>query len=240
MASASERGHAKNAALFERLISFCADYGAAYNPSKAEISLAALTALRTNALNSLGTANTTKTAFINAVNVRTTAFAPLKKLSAKIINALEAAGAADPLAKDAKSINRKIQGKRNRVKPKSPAAEDKTISASQRYGDSLLEHFTKLIELLSAEPTYAPNETDLQVSALIIRLGDLKIANTAVINAYANYNNARITRNAILYSAVGGLAGIAGEVKKYVKSVFGAGSPQFKQVSKLVFKKAKD
>src|SRR6218665_3284947 len=86
--------------------------------------------------------------------------------------------------------------------------EAKTISASQRYGDSLLEHFTKLIELLSAEPTYAPNETDLQVSALIIRLGDLKIANTAVINAYANYNNARITRNAILYSAVGGLAGI--------------------------------
>ena len=249
MSSASETGHAKNAANLENLISFCAGYGAAYNPSKAEISLAALTTLRTNALNSFGTLNTAKTAFINAVNARVSAFAPLKKLCTKIINALDAAGASDQLVKDAKSINLKIQGRRSSPKPKSPAgavanasasAEDKTISVSQQSSNSLVENFAKLIELLSAEPTYSPNEADLQVSALMTTLGHLKTVNTEVINTYTHYNNARITRNTILYSPMVGLVDIAGDVKKYVKSVFGAGSPQFKQLGKLVFRKVKD
>src|SRR6218665_3801387 len=111
MASASETGHAKNAAHFESLISFCAGYGASYNPSKAEIHMAALTALRTRALNSIGALNASKTAWTNASNVRRAAFAPLKKLCTQVINALDATASADKLlASDAKSINHKIQG----------------------------------------------------------------------------------------------------------------------------------
>src|SRR6218665_1814900 len=115
MASASETGHAKNAALFESLISFCAGYGSAYNPSKAELQIAALTALRTRALNSIGALNASKTALTNASNVRRGAFAPLKKLCTQVINALDATASADKLlASDAKSINHKIQGRRVR------------------------------------------------------------------------------------------------------------------------------
>ena len=245
MASASETGHAKNAALFESLISFCAGYGASYNPSKAEIHMAALTALQTRALNSIGALNASKTAWTNASNVRRAAFAPLKKLCTQVINALDATASADKLlASDAKSINHKIQGRRVRDKPAPPAAdhaaaEDKTISVFQQSCNSLIENFAKLIELLRAEPTYAPNEADLQVSALIATLERLRAANTAVINAYANYNNAIIARNAILYGVPGGLAEIASDVKKYVKSVFGATSPQFKQVRKLAFRKVR-
>ena len=42
MASTSETGHAKNVANFETLISFCAGYGATYNPSKANLKVPAL------------------------------------------------------------------------------------------------------------------------------------------------------------------------------------------------------
>jgi hypothetical protein len=52
-------------------------------------------------------------------------------------------------------------------------------------------------------------------------------------------SNFRIARNVILYANETGLVDIAGEVKKYIKSVFGGTSPQYKQVSKLKFTKVK-
>jgi len=241
MASTSETGHAKNVANFEDLISFCTGYGGSYNPSKAILQIANLTTLHTNAGTSVSGVTTSKTAFSNATNARQTAFDPLKKLCTRIVNALDATDATDKLVKDAKSINNKIQGKRAGEKPKpattadSEAAEDKSISVSQQSYDSLIDNFDKLIQLISTEPTYTPNETELQISTLQTNLGNLKTTNTAVVNAYTNYSNSRITRNNILYGATTGLVDVALEVKKYVKSVFGATSPQFKQVSKLEF-----
>ena len=61
--------------------------------------------------------------------------------------------------------------------------------------------------------------------------------NTAVINALTPLSNARIARNNLLYNTGTGLVDLAGEVKKYVKSVFGTTSPQYKQVSGLKFTK---
>ena len=176
----------------------------------------------------------------------------MKKLSTRIVNALDATDATDKLVKDAKTINNKIQGKRagDKTKPSptpvppvppipTPTPEAKSISVSQLSYDSLIAHFDALIQLVSSEPTYTPNETDLQVSTLQTLLGNLRATNTAVVNAYTNYSNAQITRNSILYTPVSGLVDIAGDVKKYVKSVFGATSPQYKQVSGLQFKKVK-
>jgi hypothetical protein len=243
MASTSETGHAKNVANFEDLISFCNGYGSSYNPSKAILQIGNLTTLHTNAQISIGKVTSAKNAFVVATNDRQTAFDPLRKLCTRIVNALDATDATDKLVKDAKTINNKIQGKRADIKANKPktadseAAEDKTISVSQQSYDALIDNFAKLIDLVGTEPTYIPNETDLQISTLQTNLGNLKTTNTAVVNAYTNYSNARITRNNILYAPTSGLVDIALEVKKYVKSVFGATSPQFKQVSKLEFKK---
>lgn len=245
MASTTETGHAKNVANFEDLISFCTGYGAAYNPSKAAIQLPALNTLFSNCQTGVVGVNTSKTAFANATNARQAAFEPIKKLATRIVNALDATDASDALVKDAKTINNKIQGKRSGEKPKpsttpsSEATEEKTISVSQQSYDSLIENFSKLIDLVSSEPTYTPNETDLQVSTLTTTLGNLKTTNTAVVNSYTNYSNSRITRDSLLYATNSGLVDIALEVKKYVKSVFGATSPQYKQVSKLEFKRPK-
>ena len=58
-----------------------------------------------------------------------------------------------------------------------------------------------------------------------------------MINAEVVYSNARISRNSVLYAENTGLVEIALEVKKYVKAIFGATSPQYKQVSGIKFKK---
>ena len=67
----------------------------------------------------------------------------------------------------------------------------------------------------------------------------MKTKNTAVITAATALSNTRIARNDILYKATVGLVGVVQEVKKYVKSAFGATSSQYKQISGLPFRKLK-
>lgn len=238
MASNSETGHPKNVANFEDLISFCTGYGATYNPVKASIKIPALNIVRTNGQNALTAVNVANTGFINTTNARVIVFDPLKPLSTRIVNALSATDASDELIEDAKTINRKIQGSRKKpLPPPDPNAPADTTSVSQQSYDNLIENFARLVELVKSEPTYTPNEVDLQTASLDALVLDLRAKNTAVVNATTAVSNSRIARNKVLYLKDTGLVDIAAEVKKYVKSVFGASSPEYKQVSKIKFTK---
>ena len=254
MTSISVTGHDINVANIEDLISFCTGYGTAYNPSKNAIKLPQLNTLLTNAKNSLTATNTALIPFNNAVNAREIAFAPLSKLVTRIFASLDATDASKQVVKDAKIICRKLQGKRaEKVSPlpQSTTPADKTIlptplpippgniSASQMSFDSRIENFSKLIALLTSEPLYVPNETDVKIVTLNAWLATLKTTNTSVINATTPASNARISRNKTLYLPTTGLYDIQLEVKKYVKSVFGARSPEFKQISGIKFTKAR-
>jgi hypothetical protein len=248
MSSTSETGHAKNVANFEDLISFCNGYGASYNPSKEAFKIANLQTQLTSSQNVLKEVKTAETSFNNATNIRMDLFKPLKSFATKIINALDATDASAETVKDARTINRKLQGQR--ATPKAPPAQppvagetpppDKTISSSQQSYDQLIEHFDKLIELLASDSNYKPNEKELALPALQAKLTEFKTANTAVVDSYTNWSNSRIARKTALYNLLTGLVNTALDVKKYIKSVYGATSPQYKQVSKLQFKNRKD
>ena len=248
MPSTSETGHAKNVANFEDLISFCNGYGGSYNPSKEALKIANLQTQLTASQNVLKDVKTTQTAFNNATNARMDAFKTLKSYATKIINALDATDATAQTVKDARTINRKIQGQRATPKaaPAQPPAgselttPDKTISSSQQSYDQQIEHLDKLVELLASDGNYKPNEADLTVAAIQAKLAALKTANTAVVDTYTNWSNSRIARRTTLYNPLTGLVNTALDVKKYVKSIYGATSPQYKQVSKLEFKTRKD
>lgn len=247
MTQSPETGHAKNVANFENLISICTGYETSYNPSKAAIKLPALSILFTGANNSLTAINTVLPSYTNAINARAIVFDPLSKLITRVINALDSSDVPKQTVATAKTIARKIQGKRASKKlppavanPATPAIESpKNISASQMGFDNRIENLDKLIQLLSSQTGYTPNETDLQVTALSDLLADMKDKNTAAINALTPLSNARIARNYLLYATGTGLVDISVEVKKYVKSVFGGTSPQYKQVSGLKFTKVK-
>lgn len=248
MSSTSETGHAKNVANLEVLISDCIGFGTLYNPSKNALKVAQLQTMLTTAKSVLQTVKTTQTAFENTRNAREIALAPppVKKLCTRILNSLEATDATKQTIDDVKAINRKIQGKRaGKPITVTPAPADDTaapvpeevhqISVSQQSYDSLIDNFAKLIVCVSAEPLYIPNEADLKVIGLNTALTNFKTLNTSVINATFPYKNAMIARDAALYQDNSGLVDIALEVKKYVKSLFGATSPQYKQISKLKF-----
>lgn len=146
-----------------------------------------------------------------------------------------------------KTIIRKLQGKRATAIPDAP--DDGTtppdpnaptnISASQMSFDSRVENMDKLVQFLTNLPNYAPNETDLNVAGLTILYNNMVATNDAVIVAYTPLSNARIARDVNMYTEKTGLVYLAGDVKSYVKSVYGGTSPQYKQISKLKFTKPK-
>jgi chromosome segregation ATPase len=238
MASTSEVGHAKNVANFQDLIAFVNGYGATYNPSKNSLKLPQLEALYIQASASLDGVVNKNTDYNNAVNERVEAFSDLRPLSTRLVNALESTDASEEKIDDAKGFNRKIQGQRaskkeEPVDPNQPAP--KTISSSQQSYDQQIQHFEGMISVLASEPSYTPNETELQVATLQTKLQTFKDTNAQVSKAYAEVSNSRLERNKILYSDDKGLVDTAGEVKKYVKSVYGATSPEFGQIKGIAF-----
>ena len=242
MASTSEVGHAKNVANFQDLIEFVIGYGATYNPSKNSLKLPQLIALKDNAQAKLNDVITKNTIYNNKVNERMVAFSNLKSFSTRLVNALQTTDATNETINNAKTFNRKMQGKKasttqTPTDPNAPAPA--TISTSQQSYDQLIQHLTGLKSVLETEPSYTPNEIELQIATIDCKIADLSAKNTAVATAYTNISNSRISRNETLYTSENGIYETASEVKKYIKSVFGASSPQYNQVSGIKFSKPK-
>ncbi len=246
--SHNETGHAINVANFETLENICIGYGTLYNPAKAAIKLTAIAAKRTASIDILKTLDDHLPALTLAVNAREIAFKTLESLIRRINNAVEASDVTPQFIKDVKSITHKMLGER--ITPKHPTREDdpnlseeelvKNISSAQTSMNNQIENLYKLIQLLSSEPNYAPNETDLTTVSLTALHTILKSTNTAVISAKTPVSNIRIERNVILYHPLTGLVKVASDIKKYIKSVFGVSSPQYKEVSHIKFKSGID
>lgn len=240
MASTSEVGHAKNVANFQDLIEFVIGYGETYNPSKNSLKLPQLIALRETAQTKLNDVIAKNTIYNNKVNERMVAFGNLKSFSTRLVNALQTTDATNETINNAKTFNRKMQGKKASTTqaptdPNAPAPA--TISTSQQSYDQLIQHLTGLKSVLETEPSYTPNEIELQIATIDSKIADLSAKNTAVASAYTNISNSRISRNETLYTSENGIYETASEVKKYIKSVFGASSPQYNQVSGIKFSK---
>lgn len=241
--SASETGHAKNIANFQHLLAFVKAYGETYNPTKETLKIPQLEAILADAEAKLAEVITQNTAYNNKVNERFTAFSGLKSLSTRLINALQTTDASHQVINDAKGFNRKMQGQRaptttaTVADPNTPAPN--MISVSQQSYTQQLQHLAGIITVLKSEPSYTPNEADLQIITLEAKQNELAIKNNEVSTAYVNVSNSRIARNTTLYTNPESIFTIASEVKKYIKSIFGATSPEFAQVKGIEFKKPK-
>ena len=243
MRSTAETGHAKIVANFQTLIAFAKGYGTTYNPAKNSLKIPQLEALLAEAKASLTDVLAKNTAYNSKVNERSVAFRDLKTFSTRLLNALHATEASPQLIDDAKGYNRKIQGQRKTtLKPvleDADARAPKLNSTSHQSYVQMVNHFEGLISVLSSEPTYTPNETDLQIATLQTKKTILENKNEAVETAFTQISNSRNARNATLYDNKESIYEIATEVKKYVKSIYGTKSPEFSQVSGILFKKSK-
>lgn len=88
-------------------------------------------------------------------------------------------------------------------------------------------------------PNYNPDEDELKLSNLNTYKDSLINATQFVDQTEAELNIKLIERDQILYAEETGLYSIAQNVKKYVKSLYGATSPEYATISPIIFKKQK-
>jgi hypothetical protein len=242
-----ELGHYNNAANLQKMISYVSSYGEAYNPANPTIATPQLQALLDGYNAVLLRVDDSYSMLTNAIIARETVFIPLSKYVTKVMNALSSLNVSVNTVESARSFVRKIRGER--VSPvkteeeiaalKSEGIDVKQISVSQMSYDSRLGNFQRFITLLESIPEYSPNEGYLKTEGLQMYYADLKNKNGDAIEAYTELSNARIARDRLVFIGNTSLMETARNVKSYVRSVFGATSPEYKQISALKFKSQK-
>lgn len=236
MSSTSEVGHAKNVANLQKITQQVTTYSL-YNPPVENITVANLQALYTTATAKLAEAEDKRNANKNAVIIRQTAFENLKSTCTKIVNLLEILGLPQGTLDQARSMNRAIQGssKKTTTPPEEGKKASKTASTSRQSFTQQAENFGILLQLLTTIPGYTPNEEDLKLNNLTNYHASLMSATQAVDQTEAELNTKLIERDKILYAEGAGLYTIAQNIKKYVKSLYGATSPEYTNVSAIEF-----
>ena len=236
MASTSETGHAKNVANLQKLTEQVTVY-TLYNPPVDNLKVTNLQTLYTTASAKLNEVEDKRNANKNAITVRQSAFENLKSTATKIINHLEILGLPSGTIDQAKSLNRVIQGGQKKAVTalEEGKEETKTVSTSRQSYTQMAENFGILLQLLGTIPTYNPNEDDLKLANLETYKISLVSSTQSVDQTEAELNNKLIERDQLLYADGTGLYSIAQNVKKYVKSLYGATSPEYTTVSAIKF-----
>jgi len=225
--------HVKQVATFEKLLGFCNAQGAMFNPSRGTIQSTALSSLLTSAQLSLEAVKTARTEYMNAVNTRNEAFNGLPKFMTRVVNTLAANGASAGTVKESYMFIKKIY--RPKVKP--VKTEEGSAEVTRRLSfqdfDSKADLFEGMVKLILMEPSYNPNEAELNKASLESMVKKFHGLNTTVMESSVKLSNARAKRNEILYRT--GIHGTAQDVKKYMKGVFGYQSVAYNQIKSLRF-----
>ncbi|MCM5663218.1 hypothetical protein [Galbibacter mesophilus] len=232
----NETGHAINVANFQLLMEQVAVYEN-YNPPIESLILENLRELYNKARIVLTELEQKRTDNKKAIHNRQEVFENLKPLTTRIINHLEILNLNEGTLQQAKSLRNQIQGS-NYAKPKKETREGedvKTISTSRQSYNQLAENFSILVQLLKTIPNYNPNTADLTLVSLDQYVADLTSSTQQVNTSEASFNTLLIERDNLLYAEDTGLYDTALSVKKYVKSVYGATSPEYDKVSRVEF-----
>jgi hypothetical protein len=248
MSTSKETGHLVNLENFDQMIVTVKGFGTAYNPSNPDITIPQLELILTNARATQSNLHVALQPYSAASDAREQAFKPLSPLVTRMLSALVATKTSAQTDETAKSLVHKIKGKKSSTAKTTDAVAAQDVqqaaptekSSTQLGFDDQLQNFDQFIKLLEITPQYAPNESELKLDAIKAYHGDLATKNHTVIETKVAVANARIARNEVFYKPLTGLVDTALDVKTYVKSLFGATSPQYRQISGLVFSHPKN
>ncbi len=243
--STDQTGHEQNVVNLGVILNSVSTFEEKYNPSQKDLTIAGLTQIKSDGEKVNAAVTSAENVFKNSISARTTSFSHLDIFITRIINALRISRAPEQTILQAESIVRELRGKRAVAKSAVPEQvadnenikEIRQITLHNSNMDRKIENFNKLIQFVAGVPEYKPNETDISVTGLNNKLAELKSLTAGYLAANAALDSARLERNTILYSKNTGLVDVALDVKLYVKSVFGAKSPQYKGISAIVFSK---
>jgi len=236
----------KNVEALEVLQSDCSGFRG-YNPGSPNLTIQSLANRVTNTKQAVDDANVAKSSLDKESNDREMAFDGLPKLASSIVFTLVASGASAQTLNDARFILRQLTGRKRKASkpvpsveaaaPKDAAGEQVKISRTpQASYASKADHFGNLVKLVSAEPTYSPNEPELSVPGLNEKLARIQQLNSSVIQARSTWSNKKMARDKMLY-ADNSLVTTGRSVQKYVRAAYGFHSAEYHRIAKLIFTK---
>ena len=243
--SVNQTGHVQNLVNLGIVINHVGTFQKNYNPPREILTVGGLNKLKSEGDAILASVNSAENIYKNAISARTASFDNFNGLVTRAINGLRISGASAHTILQAETIVRELRGKRVATKVAAKEAISNKGNGTEMVQntlhnttmDSKIENFNRFIRFLSGIVEYKPNESDLIISALDTKLAELKTTNAGYVLAIAALDSARLERNSILYAENSGVVDVALSVKQYVKSAFGALSPQYKQISDIKFTK---
>ncbi|MDR1097216.1 MAG: hypothetical protein LBL57_03700 [Tannerella sp.] len=242
MISKTESGINTYAGHFDQLIAVCKNFGPSYDPVPENLKIGSLMYQLEIVKKSITAVDVAIPAYLVADGERMKKFALLPPLATRVQAAAIVLGLPDAVIVHIKEVVRKIRGQRAHKLEPSPDPNSEParhISVSQVSFNEQIEHLNRLIALVESQPAYTPAESDLSVDALKTLLDEMRTTNSAVMAAEAPLTNLRQERDKLLYAPKTGMMDTALTVKKYVKAVFGASSPQYRTVNQIQFKNKK-
>ena len=241
--NSSKRSNQQNVDNLEVLTEKVITFIPAYDPSEARLSILNQREIKASGDAVLEKVAIAETACDNAITARNIAFDALDPFVTRVINGLRISDVPAQTVEQGESLVREFRNQRaTPIEPPSKtdegSDEEETSRTNKMRNSSFntkIENYRNLVLLLSTLPAYKPNEADLTVDALKVRFENLKRVNSAFVSADAAAEAARQKRYNILYGAKTGLVDVAMDSKLYVKSAYGATSPQYKSISGILF-----
>jgi hypothetical protein len=242
----ADKGHAKVLESLGKLIAFSETLDQTRLNPPPELTLEALTALRTNATALQTKTGNSKADWRTSTLKRAAFVKKLASLAAQAVAQLEARGASAETVEDARGYVRKLQGKRA-----APAAPDNPetagidesaqgISASQQSSAAQIANFHELIDFLEAQPNYAGvTKPELLVANLRSIANMAQTLHDASFGVAASLANDRIERNKAFYLEENNICDLGRRFKNLVKGEYGINSPEFNEVNSIPFRKSR-
>jgi hypothetical protein len=241
----NQAGHEQNVVNLGLMISRVNAFQAGYVPSRVDFTIPNLVGLKTSGETVINSWILAEDVQKNSISARTLVFIDFDGIVTRSINALRISGASEKTIEQAEAIVRELRSEKASGGPtKEEIAAAKAKGEELKHNvlhnstfDSKVENFKKYVQFVGLEPAYNPNEADITITALNNKLLAIKTANENFNNTESALNVARMARNTVLYTKNTGLVDIALGVKLYVKSAFGATSPEYKSISDIQFTK---
>lgn len=239
----SESGDKKLLGNFRILIDECAaDSG--YNPKNNKLKIPALNTQHATGDGAVDAVAASRAPNKLAITARESAYVAMRKLVVRSHNYLKASGVPAGIVQDASQIVRKLSSGSRSAKAVAPSAPGGTTtpapttvthSTSQMSYDNQLGNYQSFVEVLRNIPEYDPNEADLKIAAMDALADDLLAKNNAVSTTQAALDQARGTRDQLLYLAEDSILNTAKQVKSYVQAALGSDSQLYKKIKRLQF-----
>lgn len=233
--------HSKNVQAFEKLLGVCTGLGGTYKPGKQNLHVSVMHSMLVQAQQALSEVREAKTLYNQATNHREDLFKATDKLASSMYHVLQASGANQFTTEDARrALNRLLKGVRSTGESEATSVEPLPAKKWTGFGrdyTSRIQHFAELVNIVSKDADYAPEEAELRVEVLLQQVEALHAANTRVLQASLTLAKARSKRNEVLYVANGSLYNTVQAVKAYVKAIFGASSSAYQLLVETRFTK---